>query len=499
MISNELIRKQKTIPKKPGVYIFFNAKNEAIYVGKAKNLSNRTGSYFNLESLSKRIKKMVSEAVDIKFHITENENDAFFLEAQLIKEKQPIYNILYKNGRSVYYIIFTDHVFPKLEIVSKWQKNAIGPFLSVNLIKTLLIDVQKIFKVRTCSDFVFSKKKRPCLEYYANRCSAPCVNFIELDKYMESISGMKRFFNGQTDKILKLFESEMKKYVKDEKFEDALVKRDQIFLIKKMKESQNIIFENVKRLDVAVSYKNYFYVESIRNGAIFNIEYRKYSKKIDFQDMLLEFYIEEPNYRIIGLQKDVFFKNYSNDLTTLEKKIYQTVSKRMKDLIFEDEEKENWKNILNVEKFESVEVYDCSHYGGKNALCGMIYSNVDNEYIKSNYRVWKMEKNTQNDLEILETALLRRAKNGNFADVVLIDGGLTQLNVAKKALFPFKNIFAFAKGENRKGGIVYNYDGQKVEINDKKLFFFFENLRDEAHRWAKKNATLRFGKKYEGA
>jgi len=491
-----LSKKQKTLPQKKGVYVFLDKNNKELYIGKAKNLKKRTAYYFKLDKLPKRLQKMASQAVDLKFFITETENDALLLEAQLIKEKQPVYNILYKSGRTLYYINFSNHQYPRLEIINEWQKNAIGPFLSYFEIKNLISELLKLFKLRTCSDYVFARKKRPCLEYYANRCSAPCVNLIENFEYLQSIESLRCFLNGKTNNVLKVWQKELKEYIKLEQFEFAANKRDQMLMAQKIRTKQSIWFENIKRLDVVVFYENFFYVESIKNGAIINIEYRKYSKKITLNEFLWEFYIEEPTHKIIGSTlKDMIWKNYSSKLNKIEKKIYANALIRMKNLVNEDKSKQLWANILGLDNLEEVEVYDNSHYAGKNALCGMICANTDGEFIKSKYRVWKMPNDTRNDLEILEYSLTKRAYRANYPSMILIDGGKTQLNVALKALHPYENIYAFAKGEKRKGGILYSKKGS-IEVNDVNFFLWLEQLRDEAHRWAKKNATIRFTKKF---
>ena len=492
MFSSDLKKQQQNLPKKSGVYLFWN-EERPLYIGKAKNLKNRTIYYFK-EFIPKRLKKMIQEATNLTFHITETENDALLLEAQLIKEKQPIYNILYKNGRTLYYIYFSQHLFPGLEIIKEWKIGALGPFLSYFVIKQFLSTLLKIFKVRTCTDFAFAKRKRPCMEYHFNRCSAPCVNLISQENYNNSVEKFKQFFSGKTKEIIKYLHDQMEVAIKSENYEEAAIKRDQLFYLKKITQVQSIYFENIERIDVIINYKEYFYVESIKKGAVVNIEYRKYQKRIEMQEFLMNYYITDPKHKLIGLSKEVNFKNYTFNLNKLEKKIYFHALQRMQNLIKEDDGKEKWKNILHLNKLESIEVYDCSHYGSKNPVCGMIYANLEGEFIKNKYRIWKNEFQTYNDLEILGSALERRAQKGDFADMILIDGGITQLNVAKKALAPYKNIFAFAKGEKRKGGILYDFDANAVDISDEMLILYLEKLRDEAHRWAKKNATMRFSK-----
>lgn len=499
---------QKNLPEKSGVYLFFNQKKEAIYVGKAKNLKKRTAYYFS-SNLPKRFMRMIGQAEHLEYFLTETENDAFLLEAQLIKEKRPIFNIQYKHGRSLYYLSFSNHEFPRACIVNQWQKNAIGPFLSAEYIKNLLNELMKIFKLRVCTDFVFKTRKRPCLEYFSNRCSAPCVKYIEKQEYIANQIQLESFFLGKTKKILTEWKNDLATAIKNENFEEAARKRDQIYAIEKLKQKQNIYFENI-RIDVIVHLRNVFYIEFIENGGIKNIEYRKYDHNISLEEFLLEYYMDGSKSPILCVDSKILdnknliklFPKYNVPKTKLQKDIIQATNSRFLSLIREDSLLPNWENFLGITELIDIETYDSSHYGGKEARCGMVcYDMNKQEFEKSRYRTWKLEHNSQNDLEILKAALLRRLKIGNLPSMILLDGGITQLNVAKEVLYPYKNIFAFAKGEKRKGGQLYNYNGDVIlddasSNKNQQLFDFLEKLRSEAHRWIFNNTSKAFSKKF---
>lgn len=489
-----LQKKQKELPEKIGVYIFLGENEKILYVGKAKNLKKRTKYYFKLESLSKRFLQMIHEAQDIKFHITDNETEAFLLEAQLIKEKQPQYNIQYKNGRSLSYIIFSKHIYPRILISPKWEEGGIGPFLSYGNIQKIIQELLTIFQIRTCSDFSFKRRTRPCLEYFSKKCSAPCVNFINVLEYTKKTEQMKALFNGKNKEILKQLKQELNEYIKNENFELASKLRDNIKLLESIQEKQGIFFNNIKQLDIVLFYKDIFYIESIKNGAIINIEYRKYHKQIEKKDILFTYYMEEPLHKIIGIET-IDFKGYTNKLNTKELAIIKHAKDRFNQLMIEENEKFLWKSILKLEKFETIESYDCSHYNSQFGLCGMIKMTVEGEELKKEYKIWRYTHNVYNDLELLNYGLSKRGVK-NLPDLILIDGGKTQLEVAKKALFPFKNIIAYAKGENRKGGIVYDYEGSAMNINNTELLMFLEKARQNAHNWAKSISGYNFTKKY---
>jgi len=488
----------KAFPNKPGVYVFFDKQGKANYVGKAKNLKKRVAYYFKFEQLPKRLVRMVNTSANLQCFITATEQDALLLEAQFIKEKQPIYNILYKAGRSLYYLGISQHEFSKVEIKNEWSKGFVGPFLSVENINFVLNDILKIFKLRTCSDYVFAHRKRPCLEYYSNRCTAPCVGKIEANEYENNVQAFVNFFHGKNAMVIKQWQKDLKQAIQAERFETAAEIRDRITLVEKLHWKQNIHFENVKKLDVVVAYNNdkgkhdgfhYFYVELIRNGAVVDIQYRKYEKKLSVEEFLWEFYDSQPTHKVI-VQK--------SKMNKLEKQIYENAQKRMHSLIDQENKALSWAYDLGADSFSAIEVYDSSHYNSKHALCGMVfYDGYD--FIKNRYRYWKLDKNSANDLEILESTLQRRLKAGNLPTIMLLDGGPTQLRSAHKIL---RNeavlLIAFAKGENRKGGKLYKMIDEKVVeiVVDSQLKLVLEKLRDEAHRWAKKHASKAYTKNF---
>lgn len=487
---------QKKLPKKPGVYIFLGKKEKVLYIGKAKNLQKRTKYYLKIEELSKRFLQMISEAENILFHITETENDAFLLEAQLIKEKKPKYNIQYKHGRSLSYIVFSNHEYPRILIAKQWEKEAIGPFLSYFSVKSVIQELLTIFQIRTCSDFSFRKRTRPCLEYFSKKCSAPCVQLISKEDYNKKVQQMKDLFCGKNKEILRTLNKELKEHIKNENFELAAKLRDNIHSLIKIQEKQSIFFENIKRLDIILFFQGMFYIESIKDGAIINIECRRYEQHIEKKDILFTYYTESPQHTILGLEK-ISFAKYRNELTANEMKIVNFAQKRFDNLIHEENENLAWKAILNLPKLDTIEAYDCSHYNSKFALCGMVKFKASGESLSNNYRIWRHSQNTFNDLEVLEYGLKQRKLEGELPDLILIDGGKSQLEIAKKALFPYSNIIAYAKGKNRRGGKVYSYDCKVLNIEDVNLILFFENLRQAAHNWSKKNSMYRFSSKYK--
>ncbi len=476
----------QNFPNKSGVYIFYNKKEEALYIGKAKNLKKRTDYYFK-NNLPKRLKKMVSEAINLKFYTTDTENEALLLEAKLIEEKQPIYNILYKSGKSVHYIAFSNHEFSKLEIVNEVNSDfeTFGPFISYDEVNTIIKALQPFFKLRTCTDYYFKTKKRPCLKYYANVCSGPCVNLISKIDYALKKEQFKDIVCGKIKKTVSLWEKQIKEYVKNENFEEAAKKRDQILLLKKISAKQKVYFKNVKNLIVLLNHENYFYMQHVKNGVIIDVVLRQYEKKISHEEFLLNYFADEIDFKILQSEKDIE--------NTTHKEIYNSAYLRFYNLLEKDLIKPKIEAALNI-SVEGIEIYDGSHYSGKNALCAMVYYDLkQHEFVKNKFRIWKINEKTFNDLAILENALESRKKH-DLPSMILLDGGLTQLNLAKRIL-PDAKIFALTKDEKRKTGIFYDMNGKEL-ILDQTLILFFEKLRSKAHEFAKGNSYKRYLKNF---
>ena len=218
------------IPHLPGIYQMISQKNEVLYVGKAKNLFKRVTNYTRSD-IAYRTKLMVSLVSKVEVILTNSESEAFLLEASLIKKLQPKYNILLKDDKSFPYLkIRMDHDFPQIikyrgKISSEYS---FGPYASGNVLDSVIYDLQKIFKIRSCSDNYFKSRKRPCLQYEIQRCSAPCVNKISQTEYMEQISQIIKFLQGHNKNLQQELVDVMTRYSSEMEYEKAASVRDKI-------------------------------------------------------------------------------------------------------------------------------------------------------------------------------------------------------------------------------------------------------------------------------
>ena len=231
MKGRKLIKSQiDDIPDLPGIYRMLNNKSYPIYIGKAKNLKNRLKQY-TLELLPKN-QLMIDNTYYLDYNITDSESSALLLEAQLIKKFKPKYNILLKDDKSFPYIMFKlEHQYPQLiKYRGRNLSNGkfFGPFASAKEVELTLVELQKIFKLRSCSDNYFNSRKRPCLQYQIKRCCAPCVGKISKLNYDELVKQVEAFLEGKNTKLQKLLSNKMDELSSNLQFEDAAEIRDRI-------------------------------------------------------------------------------------------------------------------------------------------------------------------------------------------------------------------------------------------------------------------------------
>jgi excinuclease ABC subunit C len=234
----------QTLPSTPGVYRMLNLENQALYVGKAKNLKRRVWSYTQVHQLPNRLKRMVSQTFKMEFITTHTEAEALLLEANLIKKLEPRYNILLRDDKSAPYILITQgHPYPQL-FKHRGAKNKegkyYGPFASPKSVTETLVALQKAFLLRNCSDSVFASRKRPCLQYQIKRCSAPCVAKISPEDYGDLAKQAKDFLEGRTSKVQHLLAEKMQESSENLDFETAAFYRDRIRALTQIQSHQDI-------------------------------------------------------------------------------------------------------------------------------------------------------------------------------------------------------------------------------------------------------------------
>lgn len=513
------------MPDLPGVYLM-KGKKRVIYVGKAKNLKKRVSSYFKKIHTDKKTMELVGHIENLEFIVCKSELDALILENNLIKKYMPKYNILLKDQKTYPYIKMSIEKFPKISIIRRTKdldvKNGdyFGPYPNGSgfLLKTLV----KIFKIRDCNRDMKKTYPKPCLKYYMNRCMGPCV-YKEIEKsYKESSENAKYFLKGRGDKLLKQLKEDMDRFSRSMEFERAIQYREQIKAIENsMKTQVTEVLKNIDE-DVFVCRKDgnilFLTILKIRDGKIIGINNLKIDVFID-DDILVESFLryysgeKMPKNIILDnlfVEKKEILEGWGKSFLNINLKLYfPMVKSRRKKLLemaylnLEEEIKKyhNQKNILeegmkvlyetlNLDKFpRKIECFDISNISGKDAVGAMSVA-VEGRLSKKYYRKFKIKtKDTPDDYHMMKEVIQRRYSKLaqiDFPDLILIDGGLGQLNAVEGVLLKLGkghlvDIISIAKREEEvfKTGKTSSYIFPKNSESLKIL----QRLRDEAHRF----------------
>ena len=452
-----------TVPKSPGCYIYRDEGDEIIYIGKAKNLINRIRSYFSNTDHSVKTKHLVTRIRKIEWIVVDNEVEALLLENNLIKQHKPKYNIDLKDNKRYAYIKITDETFPKILSTRKVTKDGtyFGPYTDgyqrVQLIRTAV----SIFKLRTCK----TMPKHACLNFHIGICTAPCIKNVDKETYSRQVSQAKEFLKGNTEDTIRILTDEMKKFSSELKFEKALERKHQLEAITGIFERQKV--ELIKTFDqdviVMIRYNEsaIFEIFNISKGVItakaeYKVEYtenifeeflkRYYStRKIPYEIMINQkFYETEEDKSII---EEYFSKlRNANVIMTCPEKgdklsLIKLAEKNAMMNLEENTTLIELKDALNIPEYPKIiECFDISNLGYEHIVAGMTRF-VDGRPDKSGYRKFLIKSTIgkQNDFMAIGEAVYRRYKRlkiekGEYPDLIIIDGGLGQLNAALRSL-----------------------------------------------------------------
>ncbi|MBF96964.1 MAG: excinuclease ABC subunit C [Pelagibacterales bacterium] len=523
------------LPNSSGVYKMISLKNEILYIGKAKNLFKRVNSYTNPMGLNNRLQKMISLIEKVEFISTEDETKALLLEASLIKEIKPKFNILLKDDKTYPNIeLRVGHKWPQIK-KHRGKKNTthayFGPFASAYHVNVTLDTLQKIFSLRTCSDYELLNRKRPCIQFQIHRCSAPCTGNISVKDYKEIVDGLLNYMNGKDSNLVNNLITKMNKASKELNYEKAANIRDKIRSLEKTNHTLQNLFKNIEEADIfsLVNINQHIAVEVTfcRNSQNFGSNTHFVETKIEdnlteiLQKFLVQFYTTQ------NIPKNIIISHDIPEKKLLESAFYRKTNSKISisipkknniKIIVEDAKKraeinlakrlaelEKIKNLLGKLKnkfnfknnIDNIEVYDNSHFSGKEAVGSFIVANKEG-FLKDKYRKFNIRNsNTHDDYSMMEEVISRRIKYGDLPDLIIIDGGKGQLSKAKEAFLKSNllniNIISISKGKQRNSEKerFYSENGREVHIekNDP-LFYYLLRLRDEAHRFAISNHKI---------
>ncbi len=536
----------KKLPESPGVYRMVNEKGEVLYVGKAKALKKRVVNYALVTKLPIRLQRMVAETHSMEFVQTHTEVEALLLESNLIKKLKPRYNILLRDDKSFPYIMITaDHDFPQIKKhrgARKSKKDGggeyFGPFASAGAVNHTIEVLQRVFKLRNCSDNVFASRKRPCLQYHIKRCTAPCVGKILQEGYLADVDKARKFLTGESRAIQDEFVRDMQAASEAMDYELAAEYRDRIKALTSIQARQDINIEGIGDADVMAiarrEGKTCVQVFFFRGGQ--NYGNRSYFPRHDPEEteshilsvFMAQFYESKPVPSFIHtshlpderelLEEALGFKEKPQKKVTIDtpqrgkrRRLIDFVLKNAEEalkrhLMERAGEAEFLRQVGDLFDMEApprrVEVYDNSHISGTNMVGGMIVAGPDG-FQKGAYRKFNIKQaDAADDYGMMREVMTRRfsralkdnltRESEDWPDLLLIDGGKGQLSSVKEALVELGvwedlTVVAIAKGPDRNAGREQFFiDGRpsfQLPEHDPVLHYL-QRLRDEVHRFA---------------
>jgi excinuclease ABC subunit C len=533
----------KNLPNLPGVYRMKNVSGEVIYVGKAKDLKKRVSSYFNKNIPSPRTRMMVSQITGIETTVTHSEAEALLLENNLIKSFMPRYNVLFRDDKTYPYITLTGDEYPRLAFHRGTQRKGndyFGPFPNAVAVRESIQLLQKVFKLRTCENTVFSNRTRPCLQYQIERCTAPCVDLISVEDYRRDVSHATMFLQGREQQVMDELGEKMMAAAEDQEYEMAAVYRDRMQSLRQVQAKQFVSDFAVNDADViAVAElmgEHCVNLVMIRGGRHLGDKsfFPKNAHGAELQDtmqaFLEQYYVSQnmPPLIIVGVPietealEEVFTQQAGrkvkiNSNAIGDKRVWLKMAETNADLALQQRaaQHSNQQARLNAlrealdlsETTERIECFDISHTMGEATVASCVVFDKG-QMQNSEYRRYNITGITPgDDYAAMRDALTRRYKKvaageGKLPDLVFIDGGKGQLGVAVEVMqevgLPDILLVGIAKGEERKPGLEQmffpNRDTPIGLKKDNPGLHLLQQIRDEAHRFAITGHRARRGK-----
>jgi excinuclease ABC subunit C len=540
--NNSLKEKMTSAPHSPGVYMMLDERQKIIYVGKANDLKSRVASYFTGKDTRPMTPFLMSRVKDIEFITTATEKEALILENNLIKRHRPRYNVILRDDKTYYHLsLDPSEKFPRLQLVRKRMNNAalyFGPYPSGLAAKETLRFVQRVFPLRSCRNRDFQLRSRPCLEHQIGRCFAPCKGLIAEDSYRKLVENALSFLQGRRRSLITEIKAQMEEAAQDLNFEEAARLRDRIGALEHALEKQNVDWGGHQDQDVLGVYVHEDVYQVcflfVRGGKLLGSKsFTPVKMKMDpaeiISSCLTQYYdsgANIPDEIIIPchLPDEAVIAEWLTDKK--EKKVVLTIPSRgtknaLVDMAVanarslwesrqkkEEQKTEAMKILqekLSLAKIpQRIECYDISNISGKHAVGSMVVFQ-DGEPDKSSYRRFRIKTVSEaDDYAMMYEVLSRRfVHNENLPDLVVVDGGKGQLNVALSVLKDLKiklDVIGLAKEERTiisSRGIMQKKERKsedRVYLARRKDAIYLsawpqalrmlQQVRDEAHRFA---------------
>lgn len=528
----------KTLPDSAGCYLMYNSQGQIIYVGKAKNLKRRVSSYFQREQDHPKTRAMVAQIARVELLLTRTETEAFILEYTLIKKHNPRYNIIFRDDKSYPYLyVSTQHSYPALYFyrgARKKEGRLFGPFPSPPAVYETLHELQKIFPVRQCTDTFFRNRTRPCLQYQIKRCTAPCVGFITPEDYAKDVQDTLAFLEGKSQLVIQQKEQAMLTASEMLEFERAAELRDQIQRLTSIQTKQYVSANSEEDVDVMVvlhepsTGRVLVYLMMIRAGNVWgsSTHYPKHAEEQGLDLVLSAFILQYYTGREIPRR---LLSNIACDdaegvsawlADQVGRKIHLSQPQRGQGKHWLDLALTNAQHELTLARLadeqglrllsqlkqtfalprlpKQMECFDISHLHGTDTVASQVVF-IDALANPKAYRRFNITGITQGDdpaamHQAVKRRLLRGQQEGKLPDLLIVDGGRTQLKQAElvRAELGLETelmLLSIAKGEGRKAGLETYYQRSDDEVGkqlstDDPVAHLLQRIRDEAHRFA---------------
>jgi excinuclease ABC subunit C len=522
------------LPGRPGVYRMIDADGEILYVGKARNLKSRVGSYFQPGNVQPKVQALVAKTAHMEVTITNSDSEALLLEFNLIKKHRPRFNVVLRDDKSFPYLhLETAHEFPRLNFYRGSRKEAgrfFGPYPSAGAVRETLQQLQKLFRLRNCDDLYFANRSRPCLQYQIERCTAPCVGLIGREEYARDVESAIRVLEGRNDEAQLELARRMDSAAEQLKFEDAARVRDQLKALRAI-QAQRVVTADIDHdADViAVAAGNGEFCIAlmfVRGGrSLGSTTFFPRAPLAELPEVLAAFvaqyYLERES------PPEIIVETEFEGMQVLEATLAERTGHKMRITSSVRGIRARWVEMMHEnaqqalkmralargsieasledvrEAFDLAEVpgriecFDISHTGGTDTVASCVVFGLEGP-LKSEYRRFNISGiQPGDDYAAMNQALMRRYKRvreGEVVapDVLLIDGGKGQLAEAGKVLAELGldgiTLIGVAKGADRRPGqeqlFTPGRDTPTILPPDSAALHFIQRVRDEAHRFA---------------
>lgn len=525
----QLQEKISILPDTPGVYIYYNAEGEVIYVGKAKNLKRRVSSYFNREHEVVRTRLLVRAIHDMNYIVVPTEQDALNLENSLIKEHQPRYNVLLKDDKSYPWICVTGEHYPRVFLTYNYKKDGskyYGPYTNQSVARAVLRLIDDLYPIRTCRhmitpEYIEKGKGRLCLEYHMKRCKGCCAGMISIDEYASYIARIRQILRGETQELMVYLRDEMARLAIDLRFEEAQALKEKYQLIERYNAKSVIVSQTVQDIDVfgleddvKDVYINYMHV---RRGVVVSSVTLQYKRRLDeSQAQLLAYAMSEISKRFSVDYKDVivplvpevelegvnFIVPQRGDKMKLLDVSTRNALQRKIDTLKQMEKKNPEQRLeRTLERLKTdfrltelprhIECFDNSNIQGTNPVSAcVVFRNARPS--KRDYRHFLIKTvEGPNDFASMKEVLTRRytrllQEGQGLPQLIVVDGGKGQLSAAVEVLeeLGLRGKIAIIGIAERLEEIFFPGDSVPLYIDkNSESLKVIQHLRDEAHRF----------------